>query len=92
MTAKSRGRLFLYTPEDDSIPNQCSGSVFSFRSRQRRNARACCLGVQGRTRLLIGEALALGLRQQRVGPLAVGKLAGVVTEIELREIAVQMGF
>ena len=56
------------------------------------NALACCLGVRGFTRLLVHEALALGLTKQGFGALAIVHGPRVVAEIELREIAVQVGF
>ena len=59
--------------------------------RQRTNALAYCLGVRGFTRLLIGESLALRAAKQFLGLLTVGNLAVIVFEIELGEIAIQMG-
>src|SRR3546814_17316410 len=58
---------------------------------QRIKALACYLGVRGFTRLLIHEALALGALQEGLGALCIAFLAGVVAEIELGKVTVQMG-
>ncbi len=58
--------------------------------RQRMKARALCLGVTRFTSPPIGEALALdALRGQR-GALDIGHVAGVVPEIELSEVALEV--
>lgn len=41
---------------------------------------------------MVHETLSLGLLEQDIGALAVVQLAGVVAEIELREVAVQVRF
>lgn len=60
--------------------------------RQRRNARAFCLGVRGFTNPPISKALSFDALGNERRAFIIASLAGVPFEIPLREVARQMGF
>lgn len=66
--------------------------MFYLRSRQRLKCFAFCLGVRAFVSPPICEALASDPLQGFVGAFKVSQLAGVVTEIELSGVALQMRF